>query len=257
MRFPNITRPVPKAGFTVMELTVAVAIVIVLASISISVVINTRQAAHLTRVNQKIKNLGEAFVDYTSDNNGYLPYEDAPGSDGWAGVRDEDAAEAWYNALPTRMGAPSVADLADQPEAFYSEGYPLTVPGAAYPKGEKKFKKPYFAIAMNSRLQRKGDDGYKDQEVISTIQDPVRTVVFLERGLPDDKKVSKAQRGFNGKPKANPRAFAARHNQKGVLLFFDGHTEVRAVSELIDRTGRIHYPQDRVVWTIDPRDDPN
>lgn len=259
MTFSRITRPVSRSGFTILELIVAVAIVVVLASITVTVVINTKEAANLARANQKIKNLGEAFVGYTGDNNGYLPLEDAAGSDDWSGASDPEASEAWYNALPKRLEHASVGEIAEagSPEAFYEESYPLTVPGAPYPKGEKKFKKPYFAIAMNSRLQRKDDAGIKDPKVISTVEDPVRTVVFLERGLPGDKKVSKAQRGFTGKPKANPRAFAARHNQKGILLFFDGHTEVRQVSELIDKTGRIHYPQHHVVWTIDPEEDPN
>ncbi|MED5418813.1 MAG: hypothetical protein VYA27_08920, partial [Verrucomicrobiota bacterium] len=104
--------------------------------------------------------------------------------------------------------------------------------------------------------------GYKDPGTLASIQQPVNTVIFLERGLPKDEEHSKAQRKFNGAPKANPRAFATRHNQKGVLLFVDGHTEVRRVSELIKASGEIIVPEDQspgtsVVWTRDPDDDPN
>ena len=110
---------------------------------------------------------------------------------------------------------------------------------------------------MNSRLQRRDDDGNKEQGTLASIQQPVNTVAFLERGMPGDKKVSKAQRGFDAGPKANPRAFAGRHNQKGILLFVDGHVEVRPVSDLITRAGRIIFPQEGVIWTRDPELDPN
>ena len=126
-----------------------------------------------------------------------------------------------------------------------------------YPKGAKKFRRPYFAFAINSRLQRRDENGNKEPGTLAAIVDHGRTVAFLERGLPSDRKVSRAQRGFTGGAKANPRAFAARHNKKGVLIFIDGHAEVRGVYELIERNGRIIYPQQRVIWTPDPEEDPN
>ena len=258
------------AGFTLLELLVAVAIVIVLAGISFQVFTNMVQSANLTRATQKIKDLGQAFVDYTSDHGGRLPLEnaDVPGisadREDWAVASSEEAEEAWYNVLPERMGFRSVAQLAEEnaPQAFYSSSYPTFLGAAPYFKSEKKLKRPYFAIGMNSRLQRRSLDGYKDPGTLASIQQPVNTVIFLERGLPKDEEHSKAQRKFNGAPKANPRAFATRHNQKGVLLFVDGHTEVRRVPELIKASGEIIVPEDQspgktVVWTRDPDDDPN
>lgn len=245
-------------GFTVMELLVVVAIVIVLASIAFTVSRSMQQTTELTRATQKIKNLGEAFVGYTSDSGGLLPREDATGADDWTGASDPDSSEAWYNALPISMGAASVGQLADNnnPQGFYEDSYPLYVPGAPYPKGEKRFKKPYFAIAMNSRLQRTDEYGAKDAGTLISIVEPVNTVVFLERGMPGDKKVSPAQRGFDAGPKANPRAFAGRHNGKGILLFVDGHVEVRRVSDLITAAGSIIH-QEGIIWTRNPDDDPN
>jgi prepilin-type processing-associated H-X9-DG protein len=242
-----------------MELLVAIAIVVVLAAIAFTVMGSMRDNADLARATQKIKNLGEAFVGYTTDSGGLLPYEDAPGSDDWETAAKPEASEAWYNALPRIMGVKTVGQIGeDDPAEFYQESYPLYVPGAPYPKSDKKLKKPLYAIAMNSRLQRRDDDtDEKEQGAIGSIIDPVKTVVFLERGMPGDKKVSPAQRGFDAGPKANARAFAGRHNQKGILLFADGHIEVRSVSELISSSGMIHYPQDRIIWTRDPEDDPN
>ena len=170
---------------------------------------------------------------------------------------DPENSEVWYNALPRLMGAPGVGDLAKSPVGFYEETYPIFIPGAPYPRDDSKLARPYFAVAMNSRQQRKNKDGVKSPGTLSAIMDPVRTVAFLESGMPGDEKVNKAQTGFSAKPKANPQAFAARHNQKGVLVFVDGHTEVRPVSDLIDRGGMIKFPQEDVVWTLDPDEDPN
>ncbi len=258
------------AGFTLLELLVAVAIVIVLAAISFQVFTNMVQSANLTRATNKIKDLGQAFVDYTTDHGGRLPLENADipeisaDAEDWAVAASEEAEDAWYNVLPDRMGYRSVAQLGQDnaPMAFYDSSYPIFMGSAPYYKSEKRLKRPYFAIGMNSRLQRRSLDGYKDPGTLASIQQPANTVIFLERGLPKDKQHSKAQRKFNGSPKANARAFATRHNQKGVLLFVDGHTEVRKVPELIRPSGEIIVPEDQepgtfIVWTRDPDDDPN
>jgi prepilin-type N-terminal cleavage/methylation domain-containing protein/prepilin-type processing-associated H-X9-DG protein len=246
-----------RAGFTMMELLVAIAIVVALAAIAFTVSASMKNRANMARANQKIRDIGAAFVGYTADSGGLLPYEDSPGADTWNTAAKPENSEVWYNALPRSMGQPSVGDLAREPERFYQESYPLFLPGAPYPKSDKKLGQPYFAIGMNSRLQRKDENEKKEQGTLASILDPVRTVAFLERGMPGDKKTSPVQKGFDAGPKANARAFAARHNEKGVLLFVDGHTEVRAVTELIERGGQIPFPQDRVVWTRDPADDPN
>jgi prepilin-type N-terminal cleavage/methylation domain-containing protein/prepilin-type processing-associated H-X9-DG protein len=246
-----------RKGFTLVELLVTIAIIAALAAIGFSLAGSMRQKAQMAQAISKLRGLGAGFVAYTSSSGGLLPYEDSPGSDDWITAAKPENNEAWYNALPRQMGAPGVGDLVSTPEEFYNESHPIYIPGAPYPKDDKKLSKPYFAVAMNSRLQRKDEEGIKEQGALASIINPVRTVAFLERGMPGDEKVNKAQTGFSAGPKANPRAFAARHNQRGILVFVDGHAEVRPVSDLIDRGGQIKYPQDDVVWTADPDEDPN
>lgn len=53
------------------------------------------------------------------------------------------------------------------------------------------------------------------------------------------------------------RAFAARHAQKGGLIFADGHAELQAASNLLTVSGAIIVPQAAIVWTPNPDDDPN
>ena len=117
-----------------------------------------------------------------------------------------------------------------------------------------------FAIGMNSRLQRRENEtGHKDPGTIASIQAPVNTVIFLERGMPKDKMVIRSQANFSASPKAGPKAFAARHNQTGLLLFADGHVENKSPMDIITGSGKVKTLEEgsNVVWTRDPDDDPN
>ena len=247
-----------KNGFTLIEVLITVSVVIALAAIAASVVRSAREKANQTSAMNKMKSLGAAFAVYTTDHNGELPQEDAPGSDDWVTAAKPEHQQAWYNALPVIMGAPSVGELGrTNPAGFYVDSYPLHIAGAPYPSSSKRLGAPSFAVGMNSRLQRKDEDGLKKTGRYELIQEPAKTVVLLERGLPADKKTSSSQRGFDGSPKANPRAFAARHAQKGCLIFADGHAELHAASDLISTGGAIITPQTSIVWTMDPEADPN
>jgi len=256
----NVNLKTRGAGWTLVETLITVAIVAILAAIAIPVTTSFKQRAYRARAIEKLQSLGAAFVSYTSDSGGELPWEDAPGTDDWQAVTDPENSKVWYNALPDIMGAGSLASIAETPERMYDEGYPLYLKGAGYPKSNKKLGKPYFAMAMNSRLQRKNDDGVKIRGTFSSILAPQRTVMFMERGMPSEKKKlgdGPGQGGFDAGAKANPRAFVARYNGKGLLVFADGHVESFAVSDLITNSGLIIEPQRNVVWTRDPDEDPN
>ncbi len=247
-----------KPGFSLIELLIAVAIVVALGAIGMSVMRSAKQKANQSAAMQKMKALGSAFATYTVDRNGQLPLEDSIGTDDWVNAAKPENQEAWYNALPKLMGAPSVGELGQSnPAGLYVESHPLFIPGAPYPGGNKRLGTPSFAVGMNSRLQRKDDSGVKKPGRLELIQEPVKTVVLLERGLPNDKKTTPAQRGFDGSPKANARAFAARHAQKGCLIFADGHAELHAASDLLTAGGAIVVPQTAIVWTMNPDEDPN
>lgn len=248
----------PFRGFTLVEMLIVVAVVIALTAIGFSIMKSSRQKADQAAALQKMRSLGAAFATYTTDKNGLLPFEDASGTDDWATAAKPENQEAWYNALPRIMGAQTVGEIGiADPELLYKENHPLFIPGAPYPGKNKRANSPAFALGMNSRLQRKDESGIKTQGRFDQIMEPAKTVVLLERGLPDDKKTIPAQGGFDGSPKAGAKAFAARHNQKGCLIFADGHAELRRASELINPGGAIITPQREIVWTMNPDDDPN
>lgn len=245
-------------GFTLIEVLIVIAIVIALTAVGLSIMKSSRQKADQAAALQKMKSLGAAFVTYTTDKNGLLPFEDAPGTDDWVNAAKPESQEAWYNALPRLMGAQTVGEIgASNPALLYKDSHPLFIPGAPYPGVNKREGNPAFAVGMNSRLQRKDDSGVKKQGTMTLIQEPVKTVVLLERGLPGDKKTMPAQNGFDGSPKAGPKAFAARHNQRGCLIFADGHAELHPASDLITAGGAVITPQRSIVWTPNPDDDPN
>jgi len=248
----------PARGFTLTELMIVIAITVALSGISLSLFRSSKEKANQTVALSKMKALGSAFATFSVDRNGDLPFEDASGTDDWVNAAKPENVDAWYNALPKIMGAMSVGELGMQnPAGLYDEAHPLFIPGAPYPSVEKRAGSPVFAVAMNSRLQRKDPDGIKKPGKMVLIQEPAKTVVLLERGMSGDKKTMEAQRGFDGSPKANARAFAARHAQKGCLIFADGHAELRPASSLLTVSGAIIVPQTAIVWTPNPDDDPN
>lgn len=237
---------------------IVITISIALASVVFTLLRSGKAKAQQAIVLQKMKSLGVAFSTYVADKNGTLPFEDSTGTDDWVNAAKPENQEAWYNALPRLMHAGSVGEIgATNPALFYGTSYPLYIEGAPYPAESKRLGTPTFAIGMNSRLQRKSEDGMKGQGKFAQIQEPTKTVIFLERGMANDKKTMSAQRGFDGSPKANARAFAARHNQKGVLVFADGHAEIRSASDLLTQGGGIVTPQTAIVWTLNPESDPN
>ncbi len=124
-----------------MEILVSISIVMVLAGITLQVMKNGREKAHLVRATQKIKDLGQSFMAYTGENGGLLPRENHSGTgDTWEAACEPEAREVWYNALLWGMSRKSVGDIGEDPETrlFYEDAYPLYVPGAPYPKSEKK-----------------------------------------------------------------------------------------------------------------------
>ncbi len=144
-----------QGAFTLMEILVVVAIIIVLAAIGVPAYMMVRQNSYKSVAINKLQQLGAAFVRFSNEQNGALPLEDASGKDDWAPAQDPKNDRVWYNALPKLAGVRNVKDYASEPEAFYRNDNLLYLPGAKYPPVDKAIAQPIFALAMNSRLQRR------------------------------------------------------------------------------------------------------
>lgn len=245
-----------------MEVLVVIAIILVLAAIAVPAIESFRTKANKVESLRRMKDLGAAALAYTAENNGDLPQEDSKGTDSWQATADPENVKAWYNAIPKQMGRRTVGDYANAPREFYTKDNVLFVPGATYPDIGKKLRQPLFAIAINTKLQRKDpESGKKPALKAAQIVAPSRTAMFIEQGLPGEKKdggmAVQQKSNYDGAPKGSAKSFVGRYGGKGFILFVDGHVEEFTPEDLLSETGAFPFPPTNVYWCRTPEEDPN
>jgi prepilin-type N-terminal cleavage/methylation domain-containing protein/prepilin-type processing-associated H-X9-DG protein len=246
-------------GFTLMEILVVIAIILVLAAIAFPVIAQIQMRANKTVALRNMNQLAAAAYTYTAENNGTLPAEDAKGTDTWGAAANPENANAWYNILPRRLGHKGVDQYASNPQAYYSKENILYVPGALYPETDKKLARPVFAIAINTKLQRKDEHGEKPPTKLSQITHPSRTVLFLEQGLPKEERAMKQQPKYDGSPKGSAKSFVARYGGVGIIAFCDGHAETLEGKDVLEENGQFKFPLQPgdIIWCKTPEENPN
>jgi type II secretory pathway pseudopilin PulG len=254
-------------GFTMVETLVVAAILITIGAIVTPIVQQMRMRSHKVQTLKVMANLGAALGYYAADHDGMLPEEDVSGKDDWAASALPSANRAWYNALPRTMRSQAVSDFvaAHREAAFYSKESVLFLPGALYPEA-RKMSRPYFAIAINSKLQRRESDGSKPPLRLSQAPHASRTVAFFERGMPGEKYAHRtmSKSDYDGSPKGTAKGFVARYSGEGVVTFLDGSARSMRTNELLQENGDIIWSSDQaasdpsmILWAPDPQVDPN
>lgn len=250
-------------AFTLMEILVVVSIILVLAAIALPVYSSVLSRANKAVALNNMRQVTAALISYAGQNDGEFPDENIAVGTSWTSATTAQAEKVWFNVLPRLGGRKGVGDYARNPMAYYTKDNLLYLPGAKYPLGQLRLAKPYFAFAINTKLQRKTEDPTtgvktKGKARLSQITNPARTVAFLEEGIPGETQaMPRIQPSFEGEPKTGGRSFVERYGGQGVVTFIDGHAESFATKDLITPNGKFFFPQTNVVWTRTPEEDPN
>ena len=253
------SKPIGRA-FTLIELLVVVAVTGVLMSLLLPALSRAQSRSQQISCVNRLRQWTVALTMYAAENEDRLPRESfIPGGtvlNLWAQVRHPLASDVWYNALPRLVDQPEASDFA--PSAvrtdFYRRERMMQCPSARFSPGAAKDPVAYFSVAMNSKLVRPSSPGIV---LLGSVVKPSATVAFLDNRLPDEPKVHPGQIDQDlGQPSAYASRFVTRHQQRGTLSFLDGHVETKTGPEVVEG-GYALLPQTSVIWTADPKSDPN
>ena len=250
----------PSAAFTLMEILVVVSIILVLAAIALPVYSAVMRRSNKIVAVNNMRQITATLISYTAQNDGDFPDEGIPQGNTWTYAADSSiGGKVWYNALPRMMGRKGVGDYANSRAGYYSKENILFLPGAQYPPGLTRLDRPFFAFAINTKLQRKSrSTGQKAKAKMSQIVNPARTVAFLEEGMPGEHRPSAIQWPYSGDAKSAGRSFVERYDGRGVITFMDGHVEELETKTILDARGLLVTPdKNNIYWTRTPEEDVN
>jgi prepilin-type N-terminal cleavage/methylation domain-containing protein/prepilin-type processing-associated H-X9-DG protein len=250
----------PSLGFTLLELIVVIAILATLATLLLPALSRAKGVARQVVCKNHLRQWTLAQIMYADDNEGRTARESYEPNgvtlNLWAEVRHANAGDVWYNALARQMGIPEALDYAPlvMRADFYARNRVFHCPDARFPKKAAiDDAVAYFSLAMNSKLILAPHSEMK----LSEIQNPSATVMFLDNRLPDEPKVDASPNpGALGQPSAYENRVAARHRGRVNLSFADGNVDAVRGSVLVTN-GLAPFPQTPVIWTADPRRNPN
>lgn len=256
----TIRSPARRGAFTFVELLVVIAIVGILAALLLPALARAKESARKTSCLNRLRQWNQALHLYAEDNEGTLPRESFfPGGvirNQWIHVRNALARDVWYNALPLEIKERGAVSFAPTPARsdFYERSRLIQCPSAKFTTKPGDDVWTYFSYAMNSKLAL----GQSASNVnLGAIQNASATVTFLDNRLEPEPKVDPLQDDTHlGQPSAYASRFVTRHLQRGPLAFADGHVDFFPGHEVVTNGGAI-MPQTKIIWTTDPKLNPN
>jgi prepilin-type N-terminal cleavage/methylation domain-containing protein/prepilin-type processing-associated H-X9-DG protein len=253
---------VRSGAFTLLELLVVIAILAILAALLLPALGRARGMVRQVVCSNKLKQWTVAQRMYADGNEGQIARESFETNgvthNSWGNVRHPFAYDVWYNALALEMGIMEARDYAPLAvkRDFYQRNQLFHCPEARFPKeinDPTNNPTAFFSLAMNSKLIL---EPYSTMNYDS-IEMPADTVMFLDNRLYGEPKIDPQQVDWAlGQPSAYANRAAARHHGRVNLSFADGHVEPKRGKEIVTN-GLARFPQIPVIWTADPKRNPN
>jgi len=242
-------------GFTLIELLVVIAIIAILAAMLLPALSKAKQKAQATACLSNLRQWGIALQITATDNGDAVPRDgtdnggqygvDTGATSGPGSPQDENA---WFNVLP--------AVMADKPLAYYAglSTPPLPQQRLPFPGGVGKlWHCPSAKASPNDAFLQSGNFGFfsyvmnLDLKLKSTIDNGVQGNSFPYPTMPKlgnlrhassvilltEVAFSPTLENYTSTPTRNgifPAArwsyFPKRHNERGTLVFVDGHSQI-------------------------------
>jgi prepilin-type N-terminal cleavage/methylation domain-containing protein/prepilin-type processing-associated H-X9-DG protein len=246
-------------AFTLIELLVVVAIIGILAALLLPALAKSKRQAQKVSCLSNLKQWGIAVEMFALDNDDALPREKATGQPGgwdaafantWPAVSASTNETVWYNALPQEIHERTMMQYAadaQSREAFFGRNL-FHCPLARF---DRSIDRPQFSLAMNSKLVVSGVVPNKSAIIL-----PLQTALFAEAGGPGETEFN-TQPDYDGRPHIYANRFSNRHDGSGNILFFDGHVGLLRANVVVTSDGKAFFPDQNVIWTVNPNQDPN
>jgi len=208
-------------AFTLVELLVVVAIIAILAALGIPLIKSTIEKGNSTKCVNNLRQIGLAIVQYTADNDGYLPYSYSPTVPG-----GQDSFSGYNAALPQLLNV-----------GVYSKAFP-TANDYNKPTARHPFNCPSCKIASRTYTANEGVMGATfaidryPQRKLNALSDVSKLVLIADDNAGDSP--TSAGADYFNETDYLPK-IGVRHNGKANILFADFHIEAISKTNLIKR----------------------
>lgn len=248
-----------RCGFTLIELLVVIVIIAILAAMLLPALSKAKQKAQQALCLSNLRQWSLALQVYSPDYHDGMPNDGMPDSGSYPGSSGDgypDDMRAWFNILPPLVGERPLQVYYNQPGANPLNKYPPFnyTPSPGFVGAGRIWECPsadmtpaqaqivigadgglgFFSYDMNIDLKRANDGTYtaavKDgsghvvMPRVTSLRIPSATVFMFDCVFNPQSEVVNSSPQYNSVNPANRQnSMASRHNQGGVINFFDGH----------------------------------